>query len=139
MAKINLDNLVKNLRVRHAAKQDRIATSGNLGTPVMPTAVLSPEWRPMSPGSHAEPEPMPRSTSIGVTTLKRLAAKRTGRLDASRSGFLASSRTSSMPFRVFQTGDRHDCLSNVCRETRRNGLAGYQPGRGTAAAYSNGK
>ena len=30
MAKINLDNLVKNLQARNTAKQDRIAASGNL-------------------------------------------------------------------------------------------------------------
>lgn len=138
MAKIILDNLVKTLTARNTAKQDRIATSGVLVAMHVPTAVLSHQWRPLSPGSQAEPEPMSRST-IGVVTLLAMTAKRTGRPTASRSGYPATSRTSSRPFSAFQPNDRHDCLSNVCRETRRDGLAGHQPGHGTAPAYSNGK
>ena len=138
MAKINLDNLVKTLTARNTAKQDRIATSGSLVAMRVPPAVLSHQWRPVSPGSQSEPEPMSLST-IRVVTLTGLTAKRAGRPTASRSGFPATSRTSSKPFGVFQTNDRHDCLSDVCCETRRDGLAGYRPGRGTAPAYSNGK
>jgi hypothetical protein len=138
MAKINLDNLVKTLTAGNTAKQDRIAASGNLVAMRVPPAVLSHSWRCVSPGSQTEPEPSSQST-IGVATLTGLTAKRAGRPTASRSGFPATSRTSSKPFSVFQTDDRHDCQSDVCRETRQDGLPGYQPGRGTAPAYSNGK
>jgi len=138
MAKINLDNLVKTLKARNTAKQDRIATSGSLVAMRVPPAVLSYPWRFVSPGSQTEPEPMSRS-SIGVVTLTGLTAKRAGRPTASRSGFPATSRTSSKPFGAFQKSDRHDCLSNVCRETHCDGLAGHEPGSGTAPASSNGK
>jgi len=138
MATINLDNLVKTLQCRNTAKQDRIAASGNLAGMRVPPAVLSHPWRLESPGSHSEPEPLLRS-AISVIALVVMAVKRAGRSAASRSGFPATSRTSTAPFTVFQTGDRHDCLSNVCAEPRMNGLAGYQPGRGRVHAYSSGK
>ena len=138
MATINLDNLVKNLQAGNTAKQGRIAASGYLAGMRIPTAVLSHPWRLVSPGSHAEPEPMPRST-MSVSTLTALTVKRAGRSAASRSGSPASSRTSAAPFTVFPTSARHDCLSDVCRETRPDGLTGRQPGRGLAPAYSSGK
>jgi hypothetical protein len=138
MATINLDNLVSNLQDRATAKQGRIAASGNLAGMRVPLAALSHAWRPMSPGSHTERDPMSRPTP-SATTLTGVAVKRAGRSAASRSGFPATSRTSSALFTVLPTNVRHDCLSNVCREPRPNGLAGHQPGRGMAPAYSSGK
>ncbi len=138
MATINLDNLVNNLQAGNTAKQGRLAASGYLAGVRVPTAILSHPWRPMSPGSHTEPEPMTRST-MSVSTLTALTVKRAGRSAASRSGIPATSRTSAAPSTVFPTSARHDCQSNVCRGIRLDGLTGSNPGRGQAPAHSSGK
>jgi hypothetical protein len=138
MAMNNLDMNVKTLRNRNAAMQDRIAASGSLAGMRIPPAVLSYEWRRVSPGSRSEPESMSGPT-VCVTALTAVAVTRAGQLDASRSGFLASSRTDSRPFNALPKHDIHDCLSDGCRGVQRDGLAGHQPQRGTARAYSQGK
>jgi hypothetical protein len=138
MAMNNLDMNVKSLQIRNAVKQDRIAASGSLAGMRIPPAVLSPEWRLVSPGSQPEME-APSQPIVGVTTLTAVAVKRAGQLAASRSGFLASCRAASRPFHAFQLNDIHDCLSDGCRGTQRDGLTGYQPGYTTARPYSQGK
>jgi len=137
MAQVNQDKLVKTLQVRVATKQDRIAASGNLTGLRFPPAVLSHEWRPMSPGCD-ELDPPTRSV-IGVMPLMT-AAKRAGRSAASRSGFAAvTSRAKAAPLHAPHHGVSHDYPSHDCREARRNGLTGYQPGRGSAPASSRGR
>jgi hypothetical protein len=138
MAMNKLDMNVKTLPTRNAGKQDRIAASGSMAGMRIPPAVLSPEWRLVSPGSQRLPEPTSRPT-VRVTALTAVAVKRAGQLAASRSGSLASSRTDSRPFNAFHQHDIHDCLSDGCRGTQRDGLTGYRPGYGTARAYSQGK
>jgi hypothetical protein len=140
MAMNKLDMIVKTLHTRNAAKQDRIAASGSLAGMRIPPAVLSHEWRLVSPGLHREQEPTSQPTvCVTVMTPTTMAVKRAGQLAASRSGFLASCRADSRPFNAFQQDDIHDCLSNGCRGTQGDGLTGYQPGDGTARAYSQGK
>ena len=139
MAMNKLDKMMKTLQARNTAKQDRIAASGSLVAMRIPPAILSPEWRFVSPGSHTEPEPKSLPSEC-VKTLTATAMKRAGRLAASRSGILAvRSRTVSRPFSAFHQHDIHDCLSHGCRDTQRDGLTGYQPRYGTAQAYSQGK
>ena len=137
MVQVNQDKLVKTLQVREATKQDRIAASGNLTGLRFPPAVLSHEWRPMSPGC-GEFDPPTRSV-IGAMALMT-AVKRAGRSAASRSGFPAvTSRASAAPLHAPHQCASHDYPSHDCREARRNGKAGYQPGRGSAPAYSRGR
>jgi hypothetical protein len=138
MAMNILDTMQKTLPNRNAVKQDRIAMSGDVAGMRIPPAVLSPEWRLVSPGSPIEPEPALLPTA-SVTALTDMAVKRAGRLAASCSGLPATSRTVSRPFSAFHQRDSRDCLSHGCRQTRRIGLAGFQPGHGTAKAYSRGK
>jgi len=138
MAMNKLGMNVKTLPNRNAAKQDRIAASGSLAGMRIPPAVLSFEWRRVSPGSRYEPELRSQPT-VCVTALTAVAVTRAGQLAASRSGFLASSRTDSRPFHVLPKHDIHDCLSDGCRGVQRDGLTGDQPRCGTAQAYSQGK
>jgi hypothetical protein len=111
--------------------------SGNLTGLRFPPAVLSHEWRPMSPDC-GEFDPTPRST-LGAMALMAVA-KRAGRSAASRSGFSAvTSRASAAPLHVPHQSASHDYPSHDCREARSNGHAGYQPGCGSAPAYSRGR
>jgi len=123
MATMNQDNLVKNLQDRNTAKQDRLAASGYRAGMRVPPTVLSHPWRLVSPGSHAEPEPMPQS-AIGASTLTATIAKQVCRPTASRSGSPATGRPSSPPFTV---------------QTAVNGLAGHEPAGESVAAYRSGR
>lgn len=137
MAQMKLDKMVKTLQVRSVTMQDRIAASGNLAGLRFPPAVLSHEWRLVSPdSSELDPPTRPVVGAIAPTG----GAKRAGRPAASRSGSPAvTSRASAATFPAPHQHDRHDCLSHDCREALRSELTGYRPGRGPAPADSRGR
>jgi len=137
MAKINLDNLVNDLRDRNAAKQDRVIVSGSLAGMRMPPAVLFHPWRQPSPGSLTESESL--TTTLAGETTPASVARKPEAARAGRSGFPATGGAVHVPFAGHQLSVGHDCQSNVCRDARPNGSTGYRPGYATASAGTNGK
>jgi len=122
MAKINLDNLVNDLRDRNAAKQDRLIVSGNLATMPMPPAVLFHPWRQPSPGLYAESE---TSTTAAKTAS---TARKPETVSTSRSGSPATSGTAYASFCGHQLSVGHDCQSHVLRDARLDGDAAAPAG-----------
>lgn len=140
MAMTNLDKMTQTLLARKTAKQDQIAMSGNLVNLHQPSVILSHEWRRLSPGSYANPQPAFRS-NVCDKAHTAMTVKRAGRSAASCSGyFSAPSRTITTPFSLLRLNDRHDCQSGVRREARENGIAGKRlPGCGRVLTDSRGK
>lgn len=134
------DNLVAtNLQARNEAKQDRNATSGNRVAMPMPPAVLSHDWRLVSPDSHPVPVRLRR---LPAFTRETIGTGRTGRTSvSSHSGcFAVPSGNRSTPYHSLQHDGRHDYQSYVGREATLSGSTGPQkPGRITAPALSRGK
>jgi len=131
MAKINLDNLMNDLRDRNAAKQDRVIVSGYLATMPMPPAVLFHPWRQPSPSSQSVLATSTTSTAEKLSSAER-SERKPGAAKASRSGSPATGGTVCVPFSGHQLNAGHDCQSHVQRDARLHG----EP---TGPAGSNGK
>ena len=131
MVKMNLNTMVKNLRMPMTAKQVRFTTCGNRTELRNLLAILSLAWRCVSPGSpDSMSDPEPRS--IAIVAMR--SAKRAGRLEASRLGsFSRTRRIGFNPVACLPTNDGRDYLSTGYREAQRNRIHGPIP------PFSNGK
>jgi hypothetical protein len=133
MVKMNLNTMVKNLRMPVTAKQVRFTACGNLTDVRILSAILSHAWRCVSPGSpDTESDPEPRF--LAATAVATRGVKRAGRLAASRLGsFSVTSRIGFNPIACLPSNDSRDYLSNGYREAQRNRIHGPIP------PYSRGK